>query len=927
MLDAAQKDLVQRYTALSVSRKPLGHPVYAIEHGFDDAKIEQLREAASKELRMYGVLPHRWLVWAALTSEAGYRYRGDEYWPELERHPGEWRNNADRAWVRHWFEKFHAAFDGPEPVGDWAHHFNIIAWPIANAVLPFYLQPHFAEHLFDQRFALAHALSRGAEAIGTILAKEYRGNSARFRIFLRQVHLTGQIVLALREEDLGGRHTRISPDTLTRIVADLEKRQDSKEYLRSARTAISTRQATVVPRLRPAAVASPTDAGVETPIAPVRIAGRLDGSTALLGLIFPDVSTALARSGLRPAMLSGVRIRLPGPTSPWEPGQTMITYAKSDRVLAEVPPSGAPAIVLDGGEDALRSALQPLLTIPECSTWLLKRQSDGLYREVVGARVRPGQSYLILTRQPLNDSVISNIGLRTCRCSTKGVEVYALDIGPNLLKAQCLELESLGIGSATGIRVEPVGVTPAADEEGFPTWHTSEPILLRLSADYEVTGFSLSVDDCERIRIASTDGKADVALEGLEGGRHRLAAQALVGRSADTPTGAIAEFEFMISQPRPWQTAMREKSGFRLVVDPTGAELEAVLSATASLSVLGPTGRAVRWSLETFDAAGRVQEHHEGSSTRVGSPQKDIDAAISRLRQELSDAIDIAHRVDIVASLGVLGRQAIAFPHAVEPIRWTFNPKTNLVRLIDETDQQEPLRIAAYSLPEPVRGRELAVTDALNGVTLDPPGSLLVARRGSLSHAIFVSVPQRSKLSTLRDLKPEQSLHIAKSDAEAVLCLLRSYARWSRARAVGLQAILRKEMTVEEIRYALVARACGPDFAGALRARSFQRAQSLVGGSPGFGSRMHNLAHHEANQTTLEALGACALFYNVVREMADIEDPFRLAYRPFDFRPLQGEAAVARMSKALENRTMVRGAFLARWASIVEPRLVWAPPG
>ena len=154
MLAEAQAELEAHFTALATLRRPHGHPVYALEHGIDAGRINALSEAASRSLQFNGPSDQHWLVWAALAAEAGYRYAGDEYWPALERRLNEWRGNDQRQWLRRWFKRFRDRFGGPEPVGRWAEHFSIIAWPIANAILPQYLQAHFASQLHAQRWLL-----------------------------------------------------------------------------------------------------------------------------------------------------------------------------------------------------------------------------------------------------------------------------------------------------------------------------------------------------------------------------------------------------------------------------------------------------------------------------------------------------------------------------------------------------------------------------------------------------------------------------------------------------------------------------------------------------------------------------------------------------------------------------------------------------
>jgi hypothetical protein len=170
MLDALQVQLEAHFAALAGLRRPVGYPVYAIEHGQTKEVIRAAREAASLELRTVGLRRQHWLIWVILAAEAGYGYDGDEYWPSLELTAGTWRAQADRHLLRSWFERFQREFAGPIPEGRWAQHFSIIAWPIAGALLPKYLQGHFARHLFHIRYGLSRLADAGADEIGAYLA-------------------------------------------------------------------------------------------------------------------------------------------------------------------------------------------------------------------------------------------------------------------------------------------------------------------------------------------------------------------------------------------------------------------------------------------------------------------------------------------------------------------------------------------------------------------------------------------------------------------------------------------------------------------------------------------------------------------------------------------------------------------------------------
>ena len=134
MLDATQSQLEIRFADLAAMRRPQNYPVYSLEHGFHSEQLTEIKMAASVELRGVGLRKEHWLVWAALASEAGYGYAGEEYWPALEFRSGEWRHNDFRDQLRIWFRRFHTTYGGPVPKGRWAAHFSIIAWPIANAI-------------------------------------------------------------------------------------------------------------------------------------------------------------------------------------------------------------------------------------------------------------------------------------------------------------------------------------------------------------------------------------------------------------------------------------------------------------------------------------------------------------------------------------------------------------------------------------------------------------------------------------------------------------------------------------------------------------------------------------------------------------------------------------------------------------------------
>lgn len=920
MLAQMQFELEERFAALAAARRPFGYPVYALEHDLGPDAIGDLGRAASVQLQKSGPVDQHWLVWTVLAAEAGYRYAGDEYWPALEVATDEWRNNNYRDWLRSRFRRFRAKFGGPVPVGRWADHFSIISWPIANAILPRYLQAHFARHLYELRAVLADVANTEAAKVGQVLCDYCDGSSSRFADFLQQVDLTTQIVMALRDEDLGDAAPRIVPALLGRIVVDLEERRESREYLRAARKVISARRATATVGLSgPGSSRAPADKNIAPVAGPKLAARRVGDGSVIVGLIYPDFAAALARADIPQAALAAARIKLAGSASRLEPALGLITFSKKDRQLEAMPAAGIPVISLETTDPALWALLAPLLMIPEQKSWVLRRQADGLYREVVGGHVRTGYAYMILARSAWPDLRTAIAGLQPCSVSTTGLCAYALEVGDRLPEVQRAALAEFGIGAVMGTRIEPVGLAPSFPGPArMATWLVTETVTLRVVADFDAGGFSVRLDDGQAHVLGTSNGELLIGLDPLSLGAHRLSVQALT-RAGDlrSAVGETVTFEFCIAAPRPWQEGMRGKAGFRAFVVPPGASLEELLAGRAALTLFGPAGRTVHWSLETYDVVGHLAASSNGSPTRVGANPKAIGNMLDRLCQSQPDAIDNAHRVDIVAALGELGRQALAFPHRVEPLRWHFDPARQVARLIDETAHEAPVTVRSYSLASPLQERPIGYDEAIAGIAIAPPGALLVAALSSRRYAIFASAPAKERLRALSELGIPQTLALKTPAPEALVILLSSLVRWDSARSVGVQGIVRKTMTLEKIRAEIAALACGRDFVAALALREtmpFARAQALVGGSPGFGLRMRTFSPPESATEGHREIADIARRYSVERDPARCAEAYTLAFDPLSLRMGIGDAARDAATTLLANRTLVRGVYLAHAA-------------
>ena len=918
MLDEAQRQLEARFTELAAMRKPLDYPVYALEHGLGTEQVEAIAKAASLELRQSGLRKAHCLVWVALAAEAGYRYAGEEYWPALERARGEWRANDFRDRLRTWFQAFHTTHGGPVPKGRWAAHFNIIAWPINNAILPRYLQDHFARHLYNVRYELAHRAQADPSDIGPFLLDRYDGSSSRFAYFLQQTELTTMLVLALREEESGAL-PRISPTLLTRIVADLEAKRLTRDYLREARAVIRTRRFALSQPLRTgSALVNGATGGQPTAIPGPRLAAKLVADRGLsLALIVPDFAAALTRAGLNAAALRNVRMRFPGDVERWTPASNLLTLAGQPREIATFPPSAAPVIALQGETQPLRMILDPLCHLEERPCWVLRRFDDGLYRQVVQGHVRPDQSYVILARRSLPDTDVALAGLVPLPAAMPDMVAYRLKVANRMADDQAAALARLMIGTKAAIWVEPAGLAPRpAGAELVARWLSTEPAILRIRADHEVSGFVARLDGGEPERIAGGTSDVLLALGDLPLGRHQLELAAIPSGSQSATTGAVATltFAFEVTAPQSWLEAVRAKSGFRLVVSPPNAPLEEVLAGRAPLSVIGPAGRQVQWSLNTFDAGGNLATTSRGGMTGTRASEADITQVVARLRSTNSEAIDRAHRVDISAAVDELGVQTLRFPHAVEPLRWVFEPKQHVVRLIDETAHEEPIEVTGLPLATPLKRIVLAAPALIDGQAVESPGMLLTARYRGRSQTAFVSAPASATLHSFAELDLVQRFDLPVCDAEALLLLVRTLALWTRAHALGHLAIVRKAVTVDKLRDKVAALAAGADFASLLKnggPAALKAARDMVGGSPGFRSRMCSHPWDVSLRHSIPAFASYASTYQIETDANRAAAALALAFDPLRLRFGYGPEAESKAELLLANRTLLRGAYLA----------------
>lgn len=918
MLAGLQQQLQERFAELAARRRELKYPVYAIEHGVDELTIRNVKVEARNHLRRSAPSSELWLVWVVLAAETGYTYSGDEFWSPFETEPGQWSGIERRRTLRSFYEKFGVLYGGPKPVGRWADHFNIISWPVANAILPLYLQRSFVRHLYDLRYALAYRVANDGPGVGRFLLEEYEdGPSRRFRDFLQQTDLTTQIVFALRDEHLEGSVARIDPNTLTRIVGDLECRSLERSYLRDTRKALETSSIRFAPNLRVGdGVLSEATRTQQVPSRTLLVARRQGDGSFVLGFRLPDIKAILRAGGLDRNALNSARVRFAGRANRPEPASALESQSLKEWRLDTFPGPRAQLFELEQASTDARLLLDPPSRIEESRAWLLKRQTDGLYQEVLHAQIRTGQDYLLLSRSKLDEASVQAGALTAVSISPAEVFAYRLSTSSLMTANQTVALGSLGIGFAGGVSISAAGINPAVAREtgALPTWTSSEVVVLRLRADVKGTPLRVALDGLAPETFDSGDGDALLELGQFDPGRHEVTVS-LIDKDGSPTQPEV--FAFEITTPRPWPQAMRERAGFRLQLQPSDATLEQVTTGEAVIHVVGPAGRTVHWSIELYDTAGQFTNALRVGDTKVGVRADALRAMLDTAFRDHADKIDDAPRIDIVASLDELGRQAQSFDHPISPLRWKFDVATGIVRLVDDTDNTDPAKVQAYLFSTPILRKEIEHEAAEKGLIVEQPGVLFEAISGENRASIFASPRRTSALHGFSDLREGQSLSASATNAATIIKLIDGLRRWKRTRAVGQLALLRKQTTLRWIEHQIEIIACGEDFSSKLRRpepNDLVPAQKDVGGSPGFGMRMRTFTERKLPAAARQ-LTETAAHYQVdgAREWAS--PATFLAFRPTAMKVPDGMDKISYFQALLAQRTLLRGAFLAWTAS------------
>ncbi len=814
-LEEWQERLAGHFDKLVAERARADHPVFAFEHGLNDNEIEELSDELRASLKAGYRLSRHWLPWVVYATERGYSYAGDEFWRSFEEHTPFW-DSSHRQSLARCFRKFLQKYRGVEPTGPWAEHFRIIALPITHAILPKYLQIQFARLLYDLRFQLARYQGADAASIGNLLSSYGFHTSTRFQGFLQQEELTGRIVLGLLHTDPETGVSPIYPETLERIVNDLEAVRSAGDWLKEARRAVRDRitglgRSPISTRPASPAANDSQPGGAQNPEVRPRLFLRSKGASSwTLAVEVPSFRGIAALNPEFRRFLQSTRCRLNG-ADDFKPRGWLLSGAQRG-ALKRWPDVSSPLLDFENALPLMDHIISTECRMNEGPFWLFRIGRDGLAREISGKIVRPGREYIIAgSKELLHENAMTT----PCNLESDNIQALRVSVPQDVNSDQIKWFDKLGIQIARTIRVWPAGLPGRGwNGEGSSEWLTTETPCIGITHDHPIDSYDLTFSDGSRSNIeAGTVGYPTfVQLPELPAGTHELRVKARRSeRLNDLALTPPAEgfLEMRVREPQPWVPGTSSHSGLVVTVEPYNPDLAMFWENQVAIEVKGPEGHHVECEVTLENARGE-----EILSETVGD-HFDLPITPNIWRSRFAKFVQANHRewryleaasCRLTVHGEELGEYRLSFEHLVKPVRWVARQSDDIavLRLIDDTDSENTLpECAMFSMETPVSLGKLDSSTAIKGFEVPSPGALFSARHGDHESKLAFSTGLArggglQALNVVPNVDKISSRKISLSDALQIASI------WHEAKVAGPLAEVRRRTVVGSIIQAIV---------------------------------------------------------------------------------------------------------------------------
>jgi hypothetical protein len=808
--DHWQTRLEEHFLALAGRRSPR-LAVFGLEHGLQPAEFAEVQTFVRSHARLGLRRANHWLLWIVYASEIGYHYAGGEYWQSFARQMPGWDNNS-REWIPEIFHKFHGQFGGPTPTGVWAGWFPIIAWPIANAVLPADLQRHLARALYEVRSGLVDHLADPGD-LGRFIADNARHGSDRFDKLTEQPVLLGQIALALLRPEAVGDEVLLR-STLRRIALDLEKQRQAADWLKSARRSAEQPSFRVGGRRHTSAAAPPSRDDAEQ----VRTFAKTSAPRVFLRqesneerhwgvhLRLPYLGSLIELShNIRLAVL-GSRCWAPAAEAPIARGRLL--RDSQELALIRWPQPHEPLIRFLDLSAGLEAVLLSEWVMPS-PPWLFGIRADGTAVELKTIQVRPGNRYILAS----TSRVPSDERLIPLETACKDISLYELNIPKTLTSEWLTFISDLGLQPARTVQVWPTGFVPAEwDGESRAQWLLGDLVMFGIRPDHPIEELQCQLDSAGPVAIPfAQESSSFLEFPDLAAGSHMLRIAEIEHGTEQASTTITIE----IREPR--KTPPEQAGPLMVWVEPYSTSLEELWEGAIAICAEGLTEQQGRCEVTLAEYAGGRQLAHS-TVANVHFPMSANDwRSLFRTHLQSADQMEAAYDeagwAQVAFEVGVYGRYALEFDRQLPPVRWRLRQEngSRVLQLRDDSESRQLPTIQYADFHEPDRWKPI-VADTPEAEINAPNGGIYVAQVGRITATIIVPPSTRLR-ELLRDTSLEVKLFPRPARAEALASLVLTMRRWATARLPGDPVIRAwRSRIVRQLQNSLFLHVCGRDW-------------------------------------------------------------------------------------------------------------------
>ena len=725
-----------------------------LEHGLDLPDIDMLKTDVRKSF-VGGAETMRYPVtWSVYATEIGYLFSGGEYWITFENETPEWRIRGDRKDIRECFARFQKNYNGVIPTGPWAKHRSIICWPITHAILPNDLQWQLARILERVSYSIESNKLSSSNSFGAVISANSWDTTSRFKNFIEQPTLVGQIAKALLKDETSTGDKYILESTVERIRKDLDKASKARLWLNNAQRRINRRMqlkgfhhpdrrsSTSSGELSlPAVGSSISDQQSIKPTLEIYPAGN---NLRKIRIIIPDFSNVLALNPDYVDSLTNSRVFVEGSSGrPLSAGALLC--GSREVLLLRWPKTDASVLRFEKSTSSLDELLNSRCTISS-GIQVFKIGSDGVATLILSHIIRPNSHYLILGN---NSDPIDLPDAMPAQLDCDGAFMVELLTQDNFSSELISALERYGIQPARQIEIAPVGISPSRwDGEGSIEWlSTEEPtVTLYSSVPTRQYYFELLKDQAVLASLCidnhDQNNRLHLKLPSMEAGSYKLFVRATNDNNNEDPnSGGLLLIN--IRNPADFYDSMSARGAMQVNFSPASFCLEDLLENEISLEVFGPRSRRICCTFELVE-----QNSHNilfrDNIKNVRIPfTSDYWSKIVKDRWINNKRCLYAYGASgegiITFDGDDLGRYQLHCERQNHPLRWAFikNSQGYEIRLIDDIDDMSITRLNYYSFENPCEGIEISDNDVYSGFMVQDEG-LYVASSQDNKAAIII---------------------------------------------------------------------------------------------------------------------------------------------------------------------------------------------